>query len=403
MHVIYSKQIVTPKTVQSGYLVIEDGKIKDLLTEYEGPFIDYSDAVILPGFIDQHTHGWGRGSFLYENNEKSIRMMIEDQAKEGVTGFLATTFTDSLDNIFQSLEVINKVQASPHKGTKLLGVHLEGPFLNPEFGGAQKVEHCLLPNLELMKRFVEYGQPHNFIKLITIAPELAGAQAVIEYCRSQNIQVAAGHTGATFEELLTSKIWGVSGVTHMYSAMTGLHHRQPGVVGAALYDADLYCEFAKQTGITVRHEVFDFTYRLKGANKIIMTTDCLGNGMQVEPYYHARRNVHFIPKPGYLIERFEDGTEKIYDLNDYESLRDIELSFVDSIRNVLKYTAMSWNDLAKITSTNSANYLNLPSKGTIEVGKDADFTIITPDVEVIATIVEGEWVYETNPSELSRP
>ena len=227
MHVIYSKQIVTPKTVQSGYLVIEDGKIKDLLTEYEGPFIDYSDAVILPGFIDQHTHGWGRGSFLYENNEKSIRMMIEDQAKEGVTGFLATTFTDSLDNIFQSLEVINKVQASPHKGTKLLGVHLEGPFLNPEFGGAQKVEHCLLPNLELMKRFVEYGQPHNFIKLITIAPELAGAQAVIEYCRSQNIQVAAGHTGATFEELLTSKIWGVSVVLHMYSAMSGLHHRQP--------------------------------------------------------------------------------------------------------------------------------------------------------------------------------
>ena len=326
--------------------------------------------------------------------------MIEDQAKEGVTGFLATTFTDSLESIFQSLEVINRIQKESHLGTKLLGIHLEGPFLNPEFGGAQKVEHCRVPDVALMKKFVEYGQPHNFIKLITIAPELPGAQAVIEYCRSQNIQVAAGHTGASFEELLEAKNWGVSGVTHMYSAMPGFHHRKPGVVGAALYDQDLYCEFAKQTGITVRHEVFDLTYRLKGSDRIIMTTDCLGNGMQKEPYYHARRDVHFIPQPGLLIERSADGSEKVYDLDDYESLRHIELSFIDSVKNSLQHTSMSWSDVAKITSTNAAKYLGLETKGSIEVGKDADFTIITPDVDLVATIVEGVLVHEATPAGL---
>lgn len=395
--VIYSKCIVTPHGEQEGFLIVENGKIKSIVQEYEGEYLDYSDKIIMPGFIDQHTHGWGRGSFLYENNTKSLRMMIEDQAKEGVTSFLATTFTDSLESIYQSIDAMNEVIDNQPLGTKLLGLHIEGPFINKEYKGAQKEEYCINPDVEIMKGFVDRLKRKDLIKLITLAPELPGGEALVKYCLGQNIQVSAGHTGATFEELMKASEWGIGGVTHMFSAMPGLHHRKPGVAGAALYNDNLMCEFAKQTGITVRHEVFDITFRIKGPHRIIMTTDCLGNGMQKEPYYHARRDVHFIPSGDTLIERKANGEEIHYDLNDYESLRNIELSFLGSVQNLLKHTPMSWNDLALITATNSAKYIKVDNhKGSIEVGKDADFTIITPDVNLVATIVEGKIVHQVS-------
>lgn len=395
MNAFYSNRIITPDGEISGFVIVEAGKIVAISDQFEGDFEDFSESIILPGFIDQHTHGWGRGSFLYENNEKSLRMMIEDQVKEGVTSFLATTFTDSIESINQSIEACNHVMSLGHKGTELLGLHIEGPFINKKYKGAQKEEYCLDPDVKLMKQFVEKCTHDKQIKLITLAPELPGAKELVEYCVKENIQVSAGHTGATFDIIQEAANWGVSGVTHMYSAMTGLHHRDPGVVGAALYNDNLYCEFAKQTGITVKHEVFDITYRLKGSKRIIMTTDCLGNGMQKEPYYHARRDVHFIPNGDTMIERYRDGSEIIHDLNDYESIRTIELSFMDSVKNMLLHTDMSWRDLALITSTNSSKYIHVDDrKGSIEIGKDADFTILSENVDLVATVVGGEILFK---------
>ncbi len=394
MKAIYAKRIITPTEEKAGYLLLRDGKITDIVDEFEGEYEDYSDAIIMPGFIDQHTHGWGRGSILYENDRACLEMMIADQAKEGVTGFLATSFTDDLDSILKSIHHANELYGKQPKGTKLLGVHLEGPFINPTYKGAQKEEYCMVPDLNVMKRFYEAQEDPTMIKLITLAPELDHAKEVIDFCLAHGIQVAAGHTGATFEEMMQAQKDGVGGVTHMFSAMTGLHHRKPGVAGAALYNPHLMCEFAKQTGITVRHEVFNIVFRIKGAQGIILCTDCLGNGKQKEPYYHATRNVHFIPQGDQLIERDASGNEKIYDLNDYESLRHIELSYLGSVKNLLQHTPMSFQELALITATNSANYIGIGDrKGSIEAGKDADFTIITPEIDLLATVVEGEFVY----------
>lgn len=397
MKALFSNKVVTPEGVKKAFVLVDGEKIVDVVDAYEGDYEDYSDAIIMPGFIDQHTHGWGRGSFLYENNEKSLRMMIEDQAKEGVTSFLATTFTDSIESIQQSIDACNVVIKDQNLGTELLGLHIEGPFINKKFKGAQKEEYCIDPNVDLMKSFVERCNTEHQIKLITLAPELPNAKDLIEYCVQQGIQVAAGHTGASFNDIKNAIEWGIGGVTHMYSAMTGLHHRDPGVVGAALYHDALMCEFAKQTGITVKHEVFDITYRLKGPKRIIMTTDCLGNGMQKEPYYHARRNVHFIPQGDVMIERHADGSEIHHDLNDYNSIRNIEMSFIDSIKNMYQHTKMSWEDMALITSTNSAHYINVADrKGSIESGKDADFTIITESIDLVATYVKGVKVHEAS-------
>lgn len=394
MTTIYSKHIITPTAELSGYIHIENGKITRIEPTYTGPYEDFSEAVILPGFIDQHTHGWGRGSFLFENDEQSLRMMIEDQAKEGVTGFLATSFTDTLDYIHQSINACNALYGQKIKGTKLLGLHLEGPFINPLFKGAQKGEYCLLPTVEVMDGFYKAQKDPSMIKLITLAPELEGAKEVINYCKARGIQVAAGHTGATFEQMMQAQLDGVGGVTHMYGAMSGMHHRKPGVVGAALYNDKLICEFAKQTGITVRHEVFNITYRIKGPQGIIMCTDCLGNGKQKEPYYHANRNVNFIPNGDTLIERDANGNDKVYDLTKYEDIRKIELSFMGSVQNLVKNTPMSFHEIAQITSTNCAKYLGIDDQvGSIEVGKCADFTVVSKDLDLLATIIDGEVVY----------
>lgn len=391
---IYSKHIVTPAGEIEGYLQIQNGLIHAITSSCDHPFVDYSDAVVLPGFIDQHTHGWGRGSFFYENSRQSLKMMIEDQAKEGVTGFLATTFTDELETIRHSIREANTLYNKQGKGSKLLGVHLEGPFINPVYKGAQKGEHCLLPDLNVMKELYDLQDDSSMIKLITLAPELEGAKDVIDFCLAHKIQVAAGHTGATFEEMMQAQKDGVGGVTHIFSAMSPLHHRKPGVVGAALYNDNLMVEFAKQTGITVRHEVFNIVYRIKGADRIIMCTDCLGNGKQKEPYYHATRNVHFIPDGDTLIERDAQGNETRYDLTNYDSLRNIELSYIGSVKNLLANTPMSFGDLALITSSNCAKYLGIyDKKGSIEVEKDADFTIISKEIDLLATVVEGEFVY----------
>lgn len=401
MKTIYSKHIITPKQEVEGYLHIQDGKIVGLDTAFDGVYEDFKDAIVLPGFIDQHTHGWGRGSLLYENSKESLEMMIADQAKEGVTGFLATTFTDDLQAILHSIEIANQLYQKQPKGTKLLGVHLEGPFINPAYKGAQKEEYCILPDVNVMKQFYAAQKDPSMIKLITLAPELAHAKEVIDFCLEHGIQVAAGHTGATFEEMMQAQEDGVGGVTHMFSAMPGLHHRKPGVAGAALYNPKLMCEFAKQTGITVRHEVFNIVYRIKGAQGIILCTDCLGNGKQKEPYYHATRNVHFIPQDGGLIERDASGNETIYDLSDYESLRHIELSYLGSVKNLLQHTPMSFQELALITATNSARYIGIgDQKGSIEIGKDADLTIITSEIDLLATVVEGEFVYRKDQNEM---
>lgn len=397
MKTIYSKQIVSHQGIIEGYLEIEDGIIQSINKgKPQGDYINFENETIYPGFIDLHIHGWGRGSFSLESSGDAIIKMGEDQAKEGVTGFLPTTLTDSLENTYKYIEAANEVYGQTIHGAQMLGLHMEGPFINPKHKGMQEAAHCIKPDLNIMKNFYNMQKNKDMIKLITMAPELDPSMSVIKFCKAHQIQVSAGHTAIGLEALSIMKDYGVGGMTHMFSGMQGFHHRDLGSVGAALYLDDIMCEFAKQTGLTIKHEAFNLAYRIKGPDRIFMTTDCIGFAQVKTPRYHYIRQVEFIPDGDNIILKHDNGQREVISKDDYEAVRDLEMGYIDSIKNMLIHTPMGKKEIAKICSSNPAKYIHLDDrKGKIMVGYDADLTILTDKMDVRATYVKGNCVYES--------
>lgn len=391
---LYSKKIYCPnQVIKSGYLKIENGKIVDILDEiHDESFEDYSDYLIIPGFIDQHIHGWGTGAFGHNNSVESIMKMKKDLPQTGVTSFLATSGAQDIDYIVEGIKNCSMVLKNQYKdGASLLGTHLEGPFVNEEHAGMMNKAAFKKPSLEIMKKFVDAQDYPNTIKLMTMAIELDGAKDVIKYCKDNNIQISIGHSGATFKEIADLKEFGIGGVTHMFSGMKGFHHRELGVAGSALYFDDLYCEFAKQTGWTVLKEAFDIAYRIKGANRIIMTTDNTALSQITSERYHYIRKQTFIPDGDYLIVRNDDGSEFRLNRNNYDEIKDLELSYIKSIQNLIANVNPSVFDIIKMTSENSAKYLGVfDRKGSIEIGKDADLLVVDKRFNLISTYCMGE-------------
>lgn len=390
-----SNHIFFPNQVKrSGYLKIEDGKIAGFYDTVEDNAVveDYTDEYLIPGFIDQHIHGWGTGSFNNDKSVHSINEMKKNLPYEGVTSFLATSGAEPIEDLIDGIKNVSEVlQHQKADGATCLGVHLEGPFINKEFKGMQREDCCIDPDMNIMKQFMEaQGQPH-VIKLMTMAPELPNAKEMIQFCKTNQIQINIGHSAATFECIKELKEFGLGGVTHMFSGMRGLHHREPGVAGAALYFDDLNCEFAKQTGMTVRPEVFAITWRLKDKNKIIMTTDCGGIALTKKEKYHYIRKQTFIPDGDFLILRNDDGTEQRVDIHDYRSVRDLELSYIRSIRNLIDNVHPTVHEILKITAENPARYIGVDDhKGSLETGKDADILVVNKDFEIQATYCMGK-------------
>ncbi len=391
---LYSKNIYLPNQVKkSGYLFIEDGIIKDLVNQIEDgvPFEDYSDYLLIPGFIDQHLHGWGTGSFTSQKTKRSIYEMQKHLPDVGVTSFLATSGAEPIEDIIHGIQLCGEIMEEDNTfGATLLGAHLEGPFVSKKNKGMMNEDCFKDPSVEIMQRFVNAQVKDGTIKLMTMAVELPGSKEVIQYCHKNGIQISVGHSSATFADITELKQYGIGGVTHMFSGMSGFHHRELGVAGTALYYDDLYCEFAKQTGMTVKPEAFSIAYKLKGPNRIIMTTDDIGVAQTNKERYHYIRKQTFIPDGNKFIVRNDDGTEFVYDRTNYEEIKHLELGYIYSIQNLNKNIHPSVHEMIKMTSENSAKYLNVyDRKGSLEVGKDADILVIDKDYNLYATYCMG--------------
>lgn len=391
---IYSKNIYCPnQIIKEGYLEINDGKIIDIKESIgDASYEDYSEYMIIPGFIDQHLHGWGTGSFGSDNSVDTLMKMKSDLPQTGVTSFLATSGAQDLEEIKEGIKNCGLVMMHQKEdGASLLGTHMEGPFVSVEQAGMMNKAAFLTPSVDIMKDCVDAQVFDNTIKLMTMAIELPNSKEVIQYCHKEGIQISIGHSAATFKEISDLKQYGVGGVTHMFSGMTGFHHRELGVAGSALFFDDLYCEFAKQTGWTVLKEAFELAYKLKGPDRIIMSTDNTALAQITKERYHYIRKQTFIPDGDYLLIRDDSGEEHRYKKDSYEEIKDLELSYIKSIQNLIANVNPKVHDIIKMTSSNCAQYLGVyDRKGSIEIGKDADLLVVDESFNIQATYCMGK-------------
>nr|WP_028273332.1 N-acetylglucosamine-6-phosphate deacetylase [Atopococcus tabaci] len=389
----YSERIYTPEGFRTGYLKVEDGKIAGIVEERGSQdVIDYTDKMIVPGFIDVHIHGWATGSFIHQGDKRSLENMSEDLVHMGVTSYLATTGTDSLEKLKKQVSEADAFieEWQPEKGAQVIGVHLEGPFINEEYKGMQKAEYCLPPSVEVVDTLLTEGK-EGIVKLMTLAPELPGAREVIHYLHQKGIQVSVGHSAAEFEDIQQLKKYGLGGFTHTFSGMRGMHHRRLAVAGAAMYFDDMYAEFGKQTGLTVKPEAFAIVYKIKGPDKVFLTTDCTGLAQAEEATYHYIRQATFEPEGKNEVKvTHDDGRVERFDKSDYDSVKDIELGFLSSVQNVVKNIDASVGEIVKMASENPAKYIGVyDQKGSIERGKDADFIVVDGDWKLYDTYIQG--------------
>src|SRR6185436_4865318 len=225
---------------------------------------------MIQGLIDIHFHGQAGFDVMSENPEDLLGLSLHLK-KQGVAGFLATFVSTPKEEILAALETVKKVQGS-EKGAKILGVHLEGPFLHPERKGAHNPRHLRPPDLAEIKEWIAAGE--GIVKLVTIAPELPGAHDAVKFLVKKGVRVSMGHSTATFEQAAEAKKLGVKSVTHLFNAMNPLHHRATGLPGFALLDDDLYTEVIAD-GVHVSDEMVRLILRSRPAKKIILISDDL--------------------------------------------------------------------------------------------------------------------------------
>ncbi|WP_078594318.1 N-acetylglucosamine-6-phosphate deacetylase [Evansella clarkii] len=329
------------------------------------------DEVILPGFIDIHIHG-ANGADTMDGTNEALSTIAQFLPGEGVTSFLATTITSSVEETSLALKTAGQYKSE--SGAELLGVHLEGPFINPEQAGAQPSVHIVPPDLELFKEWQKISG--NSIRIVTFAPEEKNGQELMKHLYETGVIGSVGHSDAAFTVMQEAEENGLSHATHLFNRMRPLHHREPGVVGSVYLSDKIKAELILDE-IHVSPEVSHLSYQVLGSDRLILISDAIrGKGLAEGEYDLGGQKVTISNREA----RLEDG-----------SLAGSVLHMDHAVRNALKFRNISWSDIVKITSLNAAKSLQIDHrKGRIAEGCDADIVILSHDGHVEKTFCRGE-------------
>ena len=338
--------------------------------------IDANDNYVSPGFIDVHIHGY-KGADASDASQAGIRLMARELLENGITAFLPTTTTiewETLERIFWQLRELSKEsERADYPGAQVLGCHAEGPFINPLRKGALNGDHILRPDPD---KFLPYA---DVVKMITFAPEMGGGENFIRNMKLYSDTVLSiGHTYANYDQTMDAIQQGVDHVTHTFNAMTPMHHRDPGVVGAAL-TSDVYCELIADT-FTVHPGLYPLLVKAKGY-KLVLITDCTRGGGLPDGEYTLGGLPIFV-KNGEC--RLADGT-----------IAGSVLKMNQAVYNMRKYGNVPMYQAARMASLNAAESIGVArKKGSLTAGKDADVVIMDPYCKVLKTFVRGRKLYE---------
>ena len=371
--------ILTPDGFKKTNLIIENGLIKEIGDKKTDGLMELDDSLfVVPGFIDEHIHG-AMGSDAMDGTKEDLEKIACAIAKEGTTAFCATTMTQSRENITKSLKAVNEyIKLDNKKGAKVLGVHLEGPFISKDFVGAQPIEHVQAPKIETFKVYEEASG--NNIKIVTLAPEVEGALDLIKYLDSKHIVASIGHTNAKHQECLEAIKAGAKCVTHTYNAQKGIHHRDIGVAGSAMLCDELNCECICD-GIHVSPAAIKLLNKNKPSTKFTLITDAM-RAKHMPDGISELGGQTVIVKNGEA--RLENGT-----------LAGSVLKMNNAVANVCKFLDKPLEEVVLFATRNPALNLNVYDKmGSIEKGKYANFAIVDKDVNVLMTIREGNVIFK---------
>lgn len=329
--------------------------------------------MIAPGFIDQHVHGGG-GAAVMEGTAAKLIDVARFHVTHGTTTFLASTTSSTPDHLLKVAKAYVEMSSTEYKGARCLGLHLEGPFLSPIYNGIHSRDTLRNPDLEevlTLHRLSDFG-----VKMITLAPELPGAMELAAVLTNKGILCAIGHSDADYEIALTAITNGFSSVTHCFNQLRSFHHREPGVLGAALLRPELSVELIAD-GIHLHPATLELVLKAKGPEEIILVSDAMSpTGMPNGKYQTSEGELTLYK--GSLTN--QDG-----------DLAGSVLTLERAVKNFTDYTGCELTDAIRMATYNPAKRLGINKrKGSIYPGKDADLVALTPDLEVVMTMVEGE-------------
>ncbi|HHO65479.1 MAG TPA: N-acetylglucosamine-6-phosphate deacetylase, partial [Epsilonproteobacteria bacterium] len=344
---IINGKIIVNDTIIEGKAVLFDKTIISLSGNVDmenTEIIDAKGAYVSAGFIDLHIHGAG-GSDVMDATPEALKTISSTLLQTGTTSFLATTMTMSTRSIDSALHNIQE-QAHKVSGAKILGIHLEGPFINPQKHGAQDVRYVQQGNLELIENYMDK------IKMITLAPEVEGNEDFIKQLTRNypNVILSLGHSEADYEQSKESFGWGVSHVTHLFNAMTPYHHRAPGIVGAT-FDSDVTCDIIPDL-IHTHPSMLELSYRMK-ADKLILITDAMRAGCMKSGVYDL----------GGQEVTVSEGKASLAD----GTLAGSVLKMNEALRNMTQHTSMSIIAAVNAVTSIPAEKLGI-NKGSLRVG-----------------------------------
>ncbi|MCG5252391.1 N-acetylglucosamine-6-phosphate deacetylase [Brevibacillus agri] len=381
-YALKGKIIAEGQAIADGLVVVADGTIV-----YAGDAAGYAKPLptevvatgtgwICPGFVDMHMHGID-GHDTMDGTPESLQAISTALARYGVTSFLATTMTAPYEELEPVLENIAQVSRQGLLGAQVIGIHLEGPWINPRYKGAQKEENIALPKLEAVQRLYELAQ--GLMKVVTIAPEQPEALEAIAWLKEQGVIVSAGHTGATFAQAAEAVDAGVRHFTHCFNAMTGLHHREPGVVGAAMYHEHLSTELIAD-GIHVHPAVMRILYRVKTAKRLALVSDSMRAAALGEGTYDL----------GGQEVRVRENQAKLAD----GTLAGSILTLNRAVGNMVTLSGVPLPEAVEMASHTPASILGYGErKGRLAAGYDADIAVLDENFDVAMTFVAGKNVY----------
>ena len=375
---IRNGKIILPDRIEEEGVLIFDSAVKGIVSEDEArqlcdEIVDVSGAYVSPGFVDVHTHAYF-GKDVSDGEAEGIRIMAEKILRNGITSFCPTTMTVSLEDIQKSLDVCRelKVKSRVWDGAEILGVHAEGPFINPARKGAQNEAHILPPDADFVLK------NKDIIRIMTIAPEMPGMEEFVRTVREAcDVVLSVGHTCADYDQTRAAVSWGVTHSTHTFNAMVGIHHRDPGTVGAVLTSPEVYCELIVDT-FHVHPGLFRMLYDLKKEKLVAVTDTIAAAGLPDGVYSSGGLRVTLKG-----IEcRLDDGT-----------IAGSVLQMNHGVGNVLKYTGLPLHEVINLFSRNPAASVGATEKGTLEPGKDADIILMNESFEVLSAYRCGNKVF----------